>query len=355
MNIDSLLVKANTPIRDVMNCIDRNAKGIALVVDDERRLIGTVTDGDVRRAILAGINLDLPVQNLLEQKAGSEDGIPTTVRAGTPMSEILHLMSEQTLRQIPVVDDDGRLVDLALLNEVVKEYELPLMRAVIMAGGYGTRLLPLTSQIPKPMLPVGDRPLLEIIVDQLKEAGIRQVNVATHYKSEAISDHFKNGEDFGVDIRYVREDQPLGTAGALSLLEESDAPLLVINGDILTRVDFRAMLDFHREHEAELTIGVREYEFRVPYGVIEADGVAVKGISEKPIVRQFINAGIYLLNPGVRKLIPNGQRYDIPELIQLLIDNNRSVVCFPIREYWLDIGKSDDYNQAKMDMANGRF
>jgi len=129
----------------------------------------------------------------------------------------------------------------------------------------------------------------------------------------------------------------------------------VINGDILTRVDFRAMLDFHREPEAELNNGVREYEFRVPYGVIEADGVAVKGISEKPIVRQFINAGIYLLNPGVRKLIPNGQRYDIPELIQRLIDNGRCVVCFPVREYWLDIGKSDDYNKAKLDMANGRF
>ncbi len=355
MDIDSLLVKPNTPIRDVMACIDRNAKGIALVVDDNGHLIATVTDGDVRRAILAGLDLDLSAQKLLEQKAASPDSAPITVRAGTPMSEILHLMSEHTLRQIPVVDDDGRLIDLALLGDVVKEYELPLMRAVIMAGGYGTRLQPLTDQIPKPMLPVGDRPLLEIIVNQLRGAGIRQVNLATHYKSEAISDHFKNGEDFGVDIRYVREDQPLGTAGALSLLEESDDPLLVINGDILTRVDFRAMLDFHREHQSELTIGVREYEIRVPYGVIETDGVAVRGISEKPVVRQFINAGIYLLNPGVRKLIPNGQRYDIPELIQLLIDHNRAVVCFPIREYWLDIGKLDDYNQAKMDMANGTF
>lgn len=355
MNIDSLVVKPSTPIREVMNCIDRNAKGIALVVDDDRHLIATVTDGDVRRGILAGIDLDLPVQKLVDQKAGSQDGVPTTVHSGTPMAEILHLMSQHTLRQIPIVDDDGRLVDLASLGDVVKEYELPLMRAVIMAGGYGTRLLPLTSQIPKPMLPVGDRPLLEIIVDQLKEAGIRQVNVATHYKSEAISEHFKNGEDFGVDIRYVREDQPLGTAGALSLLEESDAPLLVMNGDILTRMDFRAMLDFHREHKAELTIGVREYEFRVPYGVVETDGVTVKGISEKPIIRQFINAGIYLLNPAVRKLIPNGQPYDIPDLIQLLIKNGRGVVCFPICEYWLDIGKSDDYNQAKLDMATGRF
>jgi dTDP-glucose pyrophosphorylase/CBS domain-containing protein len=355
MNIDALLVTPATSIRDVMNCIDRNAKGIALVVDSDRRLVATVTDGDVRRAILAGLDLDLPASELINPKPGADETAPMTVRAGTPLSEILHLMSEHTLRQIPVVDDEGRLVDLALLADLVKEYELPLMRAVIMAGGYGTRLLPLTEDTPKPMLTLGDRPLLEIIVDQLKEAGIRQVNVATHYKSEAISEHFKNGEGFGVDISYVREDQPLGTAGALSLLEESDDPLLVINGDILTRVDFRAMLDFHREHQAELTIGVREYEFRVPYGVIETDGVSVKGFSEKPVVRQFINAGIYLLNPAVRKLIPNGQPYDIPELIQFLIDNGHCVVCFPIREYWLDIGQSDDYNQAKMDMASGRF
>jgi len=355
MDIDSLLVKPDTSIREVMNCIDQNANGIALVADDERRLVATVTDGDIRRAILAGIDLDLPVQKLLEQRADQPESTPTTVRAGTPVSDILHLMTEANLRQIPVVDDDGRLVDLALLSNLVKEYELPLMRAVIMAGGYGTRLLPLTEDLPKPMLPVGDRPLLEIIVDRLREAGIRQVHLATHYKSEAISDHFKNGEDFGVDIRYVNEDEPLGTAGALTLLDESDDPLLVMNGDILTRIDFRAMLDFHHQHKADLTVGVRDYEFRVPYGVIETDGVTVKGISEKPVLRHFINAGIYLLNPAVRKLIPNGQPYDIPDLIQLLIKKERSVVCFPIREYWLDIGKSDDYNQAKMDVAAGLF
>src|ERR1041385_8301999 len=155
MNIDSLLVTAATPIRDVMNCIDHNAKGIALVVDGERHLIATVTDGDVRRAVLAGTNLDLPVQELLDQKAGLQDHVPTTVKAGTPIAEVLHLMSEHTLRQIPVVDDEGRLVDVALLADLVKEYKLPLMRAVIMAGGYGTRLLPLTNQIPKPMLQLG--------------------------------------------------------------------------------------------------------------------------------------------------------------------------------------------------------
>jgi len=263
-------------------------------------------------------------------------------------------MNETGIRHIPLVDDEGRVVSVVLLGDLVKEYELPL-RAVVMAGGFGTRLRPLTEDLPKPMLPLGSRPLLELIVEQLRDAGIKQVNVATHYKGEIIADHFKDGQDFGVDIRYVKEDQPLGTAGALSLLEESDEPLLVINGDILTRVDFRSMHSFHREHEAELTVAVRQYEFSVPYGVVLTDGVAVTGISEKPVVRQFINAGIYLLSPSVMRLIPNGQPYDIPDLIELLIKENRPVVCFPIREYWLDIGKADQYAQAKADVANGRF
>jgi dTDP-glucose pyrophosphorylase len=348
----NLLVTPSMSVQEVMECIDKNAKGIALVVDEQFHLIGTVTDGDIRRSILSGMNLDLPVQQVLDRH--QRYPTPLTAYVGTPDSELLHMMTERDIRHIPLLNEVNQVVDVALLSELVKEYELPL-RAIVMAGGYGTRLRPLTDDLPKPMLPIGDRPLLEIIVNGLREAGIRQVNVATHYKGEMIADHFKDGQDFGVDIRYVHEDQPLGTAGALSLLEESDEPLLVINGDILTRVDFHAMLNFHREHNADLTVAVRQYEFRIPYGVIDTDGTAVKGISEKPLFRQFINAGIYLLNPSIRHLIPNGQHYDIPDLIQQLLKENRPVVSFPIREYWLDIGKSDHYDQANMDVAAGRF
>jgi len=348
-----LLVQPSMSVQQVMECIDRNAKGIALVVDEELHLIGTLTDGDIRRAILSGMNLDLPVQQLLDRR--QPNPIPFTAQVGTSDADLLHMMTERNIRHIPLLNETGQVVDVALLSELVKEYEPPLLRAIVMAGGYGTRLRPLTDELPKPMLPIGDRPLLEIIVNSLREAGIRQVNVATHYKGEMIAEHFKDGQDFGVDIRYVKEDQPLGTAGALSLLEESDEPLLVINGDILTRVDFHAMLNFHREHAADLTVAVRQYEFRVPYGVIDTDGVAVTGISEKPMVRQFINAGIYLLNPSIRRLIPNGQHYDIPDLVQQLLKEGRPVVCFPIREYWLDIGKSDHYDQARTDVAAGRF
>jgi dTDP-glucose pyrophosphorylase len=337
-----------------MECIDRSGKGIALVLDGQHRLMATVTDGDLRRAILAGTDLNLKVAELIHCRPHATPSGPLTAPLGTPNDVLLHTMNETGVRHIPLVDEEDRVVSVVLLGDLAKEYELP-MRAVVMAGGFGTRLRPLTEDVPKPMLPLGSRPLLELIVEQLRDAGIRKVNVATHYKGDVISDHFKDGQDFGVDIRYVKEDRPLGTAGALSLLEESSEPLLVINGDILTRVDFRSMLNFHREHHADLTIAVRLYEFSVPYGVVLTDGVAVKGISEKPIVRQFINAGIYLLSPPVTRLVPNGQRYDIPDLIELLLSKGRSVVSFPIREYWLDIGKADHYDQAQSDVAAGRF
>ncbi|RME47231.1 MAG: nucleotidyltransferase, partial [Deltaproteobacteria bacterium] len=190
----------------------------------------------------------------------------------------------------------------------------------------------------------------EWTIEQLKNAGICRVNVTTHYKKERIIEHFGNGEDFGVDIRYVAEDQPLGTAGALSLLERSKEPLLVINGDILTHVDFRAMHDFHREHEADMTVAVRPHEYRIPYGVVETRGVEIAAIREKPVIRHFISAGIYLLSPSVHSYIPNGERYDMPQLIETLIRSGKRVVGFPIREYWIDIGRIDDYERANEDM-----
>lgn len=337
-----------------MECIDRSARGIALVLDDRQYLLGTVTDGDIRRAILAGMDLELPISELLQQRQPAFAAGAITAPLGTDDTTLLVLMNEKSVRHIPLINDEGAVKDVAFLSELVKEYRLPL-RAVVMAGGPGTRLLPLTKEVPKPMLPVGDKPLLEHIVQQLKHAGIHHVNFATYYKSEVITKYFKNGEDFDIDIRYVQEDQPLGTAGALSLLEDHDEPLLVINGDILTSLDFRALLIFHREHKADLTICVCPRDLKMSYGVVETDGVLVKGIVEKPVIKQFINAGIYLLNPQVRRLIPNGQPYDIPELIQRLIDENGTVVCFPIREYWRDIGMVDHYDQAQADIAAGRF
>ena len=353
-NLQDVLVSPDVSIRELLQRLDRGAQGIALVVDSERRLIDTITDGDVRRAILASLDVDLPVQRLLDATDRGSLTEPVTAAVGTPELELLHVMNTLGLRHIPLVDDRGRVADLALLSDLAKESEPPLT-AVVMAGGFGTRLRPLTDDVPKPMLPVGDRPLLAHIIGQLRQAGIRRLNVTTHYKADAISHHFGDGQEYGIDIRYVHEDLPLGTAGALALVDAPDQPLLVMNGDILTRVDFGAMHEFHRQQRADMTVGVRHYEFSVPYGVVETDGPMVTGVLEKPTVRHFINAGLYLINSEVRTLVPAGERFDMTDLIHSAIARGRRVACFPIREYWIDIGQMTDYERAKMDHQGERI
>lgn len=351
-DLSAILVGPSDSIRGAMECIDRNAKGIALMVDAEGRLMGTVTDGDIRRAILAGTPLDAPATSLLAKRA-PRYFVPLTAPVGTPTAELLKLMNDHHVRHVPLVDGARRVVDIAFLSDIVKEYE-PRLKAVVMAGGFGTRLRPLTNDTPKPMLPLGDRPLLELIIGRLRDAGIRRVNLTTHYRSDVISNHFGDGKKFGVEIRYVNEDQPLGTAGAISMLEASDEPLLVLNGDILTGVDFGAMLEFHREQDADMTVAVRPHEVRVAFGVVDMDGVTIRRIVEKPVLKQFVNAGIYLLNPEVVAYIPSGKRVDMPELIEMLIKDQRRVVGFPVREYWLDIGQMKDYEQAVAHVAMTR-
>ena len=275
-----------------------------------------------------------------------------TAPAGADRSELLRLMRECVVRQIPLIDSRGRVAGVATLDELIPEQVLPV-QAIIMAGGPGTRLRPLTEKMPKPMLPVGDRPIMEVIIGGLREAGIRRVSIATHYQPKKITDYFGDGEQFGVELNYVAEDRPLGTAGALGIMDRSNEPLLVINGDILTQVNFRAMLDYHREHGADLTMAVSKYDVQVPYGVVECEGQNVCRLREKPLLNFFVNAGIYLLEPLVHQYIPNGKHLDMTDLIEQLIDKGRTVVSFPIVEYWLDIGEHDDYVRAQRDVESG--
>jgi len=339
-------------LRDTMRSMDASGRGIALVVSTEGVLLGTITDGDVRRAILDNLGLDSPVQLLLDRKKGTTASCPVTATIGTDAEELRQLMTTRRLRHIPIVDENGKVVDLVLLDDLVPGITLPV-RALIMAGGFGKRLLPLTEDNPKPMLPVGGKPLLARTIEHLRHAGIRRISLATHYRSEKIREHFGDGESFGVELDYLYEQEPLGTGGALGLLPESRDRLLVMNGDVLTRVDFRAFLEYHESHGADATLAVREYGVKVAYGVVECDGPRVCALREKPELRFFVNAGIYVLEPSALEVIPRGEKFDMTDLIRWLMAADRVVASFPIIEYWMDIGQPADYEQALHDAALG--
>jgi dTDP-glucose pyrophosphorylase len=347
----SPFIKMSNTIRELMTLMDRCALGIVLVVDEQRRLEATITDGDVRRAILLGLELDQGVSELLATRKGKARN-PVTAPIGTTPEELRRLMTEYGIRQIPLLDVEGRVVDIALESDYLADSTLGL-DGFIMAGGFGKRLMPLTEKCPKPMLPVNGKPILEHLVGKLRAAGIQHVSISTHYLAENIIDHFHDGKDFGVNIEYVGEDQPMGTAGALAKVAVGDLPLLVVNGDILTSIDFRAMLDFHREHSADMTVAVQQYEVRIPYGVITTDGVDAVRIVEKPTLRNFVNAGIYLVQPSVCKMVPPDRTFDMPDLIMSLISAQKRVICFPVHEYWLDIGHMEQYERASTDVARG--
>jgi dTDP-glucose pyrophosphorylase len=346
------LIGPERSIADAIKLIDANSAGIVLVVDAENHLIGTVTDGDVRRAMLRHELLESPVRVLLNRPAGTPHPTPVTALVGTAVAELLALMKHHELRHIPLLDSERHVVDLALRDHLVLD-DSPPARAVVMAGGLGSRLAPLTRETPKPMLPVGDRPLMERLVGSIRDAGILNVYVTTHFRSEKIREHFGDGEALGIELSYVTEDQPLGTAGALRLVTPGPGPLLVVNGDILTTVNFRSLIRYHEESGAQLTIGVRKYEISVPYGVVETVGARVARIAEKPVYPYFVNAGIYVIEPGVIHHIPEGRRFDMTDLIDCLVTAGEHVGSFPLREYWLDIGRPEDYERAQRDHDDG--
>ncbi len=348
--IAELCIRSTTPIREAIECIDRSGRiSLALVIGDCDELLAVLTDGDIRRAILHGVCLEAPVSDLLPIKARMPNRAPVTAPVGTPRAVLLDLMRQKSVRQVPLVNRANQVVDIVVLRDLLPETRGDL-QAVIMAGGFGKRLRPLTEDVPKPMLPVGGRPLMERIVGQLQQAGVRRVNITTHYKPEKIIEHFGDGAAFGMNISYVVERLPLGTGGALSLMPAPDSPVLVVNGDVLTGIDFRKMLEYHQEQKADMTVAVNLHTVNIPYGVVDSEDSRITRLREKPEIRFFVNAGIYLLEPRVYRHIPANQRFDMTELIQRLIDNGDTVISFPIREYWLDIGQPNDYQQAQRDL-----
>jgi dTDP-glucose pyrophosphorylase/CBS domain-containing protein len=334
---------------DAMRRLDETAKGIVLLLSDDGRLVATVTDGDLRRAVLAGT----PLNSTLEawQARWNPDGKPPlTLPPNASLRDIRDLMLEHNIRHVPLVDPSGRVRDLILERDLL-DLEERQSQALVMAGGEGKRLWPLTKDTPKPLLDVGDSPVIERIVGQIKEAGIGRIAVSTHYRAEMIEDRLGDGSRFGVGISYLRERQPLGTAGALGLLDGWDGPLLVINGDVLSRVRYGLLIDYHRDAHATVTMGVRKHGTQIPFGVVELDGHSVTAIVEKPTYEHYVNAGVYLLEPEVKEHVEPNRRMDMPELIQRIIDAGRPVSAFPILEDWIDIGRPEDYERAKESYA----
>lgn len=352
VDLKKLSVRSDASLHLAMEQLNLCEMGILLLLDAKSRFLATVTDGDIRRAILAGSGLDSPITNALCNRDGTLRH-SITADATASRAEQLAIMRDAGIRHLPLLDGERKVVDLALSDDLGSMPALPV-QAVIMAGGFGTRLRPLTDDTPKPMLQIGGRPLLERTIEGLQQAGVHRINVTTHFMPEKITSHFGSGSKFGVELNYVSEDEPLGTAGALGLLGDIEEPLLVINGDILTNVDFRSLVRYHQAQKAMLTVGVRHYELKVPYGVVEAKNGRVLGLREKPSYAFFVNAGVYLLDPSVRRHIPRARRFDMTDLIELLLGQGEPVASFPILEYWIDIGQHEDFDRAQREVSQLR-
>src|SRR6202050_2290158 len=350
--LERIFVSPQATLRATIEQIDAGAIEIALVVDARRRLLGTVTDGDVRRALLAGAALDDSIDAI--ESIVHRD--PVAVDAGTDDATLLALMTERSVDQIPLVDGE-RVIDVAFLRDLVSAADgsgaIADSPVVLMAGGARTRLRPPTQHRPQPMLPVGDRPLLETVLGQVSDAGFSRVLIAVNYRADVIEAHFGDGSRFGGDIAYLNEGSPLGSAGALRLAaSEHDRPFIVMNADLLTNVKLPALMHFHCEEGNVVTVGVRRYELELPYGVVEMDGTRVRSLREKPRLTFFVNAGLYAVDPSAVALAAGlPARFDMTDLVEAALVARARVGGFPIREYWLDVGQLADYDRAHSDHA----
>lgn len=337
--VNEIKISPSTLIRKALEVIDQGAMKIALIVDDKQILIGTLSDGDIRRGLLSGLGMEDSIETIYNRT-------PTVCRLNDPKEKIIQTAVSRRVYQVPLIDDLGRVVKLAEIDHLIKKEKLP-NQVVIMAGGMGKRLMPLTEHTPKPMLKVGGRPILETLISRLQQQGFSEILISINYKGEQIKDYFGDGRMMGVNIRYIEEEKPMGTAGALGILAENPRhPVLVMNGDILTNVNFENLIDFHYKSKADATMCIREYGLEVPYGVVRLNQNNIIAIEEKPVQQFYVNAGIYVLNPEVIKTIKPGSAIDMTQIFEKLVQQNSVTVSFPIREFWMDIGKLEDYNRA---------
>lgn len=343
-NWQVLCVKPGDTVRTALGVIDRGAKQIALVVDDDGRLVGTLTDGDVRRSLLAGRSLETAVRDSMNPR-------PHTLQESDTPERAMATLRALELRHLPRVAADGKLLGLTTLEELALPRELP-NAVVLMAGGMGQRLFPLTREVPKPLLPIGNRPILEIIVDQLARQGFRRFFISVNYKAEMIEGYFGDGSRLGVRVEYLRENTRLGTAGALGLLPAGEhQPLLVMNGDLLTRLDFKQLVDFHEARGAMATMALTRHDITCPYGVVHTKGDAIVGMEEKPTQSFVINGGIYVLRPDALAALKPGEALDMPDLFRRLMESGKPCMGYTIQDYWMDIGRMDDLERARAEFG----
>ena len=340
------LLGAESSIRDALRVIDHESLRIAIITDDEKHILGVVTDGDIRRGLLRGISINESVTKIMNCK-------PKTANFDSSKEELLGFMEKFKLLSIPILDKDKKIVGLEVLqnNHPDIVHDNPVF---LMAGGFGTRLSPLTDSCPKPMLKVGGRPILETQILNFKKMGFHHFYISTHYMPEMIKDYFGDGSAYGVSITYIHEEKPLGTGGAIGLLPKNliDLPVILMNADVLTSIDVLKLLNFHNKRKAAATTCVREHEYQIPYGVVEGEDHYIRSMVEKPIQRFFINAGIYVLSQDLIKSVTLNERVDMPSLLMRHIELGNDVLKFPIHEYWLDIGQMDDFKKAQVDFSN---
>jgi len=339
------LLADDASLAATLQAIDKSGHGIVFIVDGEGRLTGVVTDHDIRKALLHGVALTDPVAPYVNRK-------PVVARAGTPRDELAGFLRAAGKLQLPLVDEQGRPIALETLSTLMElDDGAHGHAAVIMAGGLGSRLRPLTDHTPKPLLPIGDKPILQIMIEELRRYGFRDIYIALNHFADQIEARFGDGDALGVRISYLREQEPMGTAGALRLLPPgaSGRSMLVMNGDLLTRVDFMSLLSYHAHSGLPMTMCVRQYRAEIPYGVVDIVDSRVVGVAEKPLQVCFINAGIYVVDRPVLDLIPPEGRYDMTELVGAAVGRHGAVGSFPIHEYWLDIGRQTDYERAHLE------
>ncbi len=344
-SLEKCLVTTNASIADAMNAMNIGGKKIAVVANEKRQLLGVITDGDIRRGLLTGIPITALVTEIMSRN-------PVTAPKESSKAHLLELLRSKGIQQIPLLVDNNVVYGVISIEDLISVEQNNENAVILMVGGLGSRLGELTANCPKPLLKVGEKPILESIIENFKNHGFKNFFLSVNYRSDMIESYFGDGSKFGVNIQYIREKERMGTAGSLSLFEPiNDLPVFVMNGDLMTQVNFSSLLQSHVDKKFDASICVRQYDYQIPFGVVDVDNFKVSKIEEKPVKSYLINAGIYVLNQSIIKLVPENSYYDMPTLLEKMLELDRNIGAFPIHEYWLDIGRKDDFERAAIDFT----